>query len=342
MKSVKFNNDKNNNTAFNDSIKSETKKRKNCRSIDNKMISIENLKGKTFTEKKHLSENIKIPSNLNDVDINSSNSNNTNNSNIFNNNDSIHKSKKLIKNLSNKENAYLVISTSNCLRLCERFFFARATENLRKITSIPKILAANKYFLIEKKTEIEKKIKLCYDKVNKGFTPSKTAEMTLNFISSKIENEYKYTVLEKINDKEEINYFIQFSKLLFVLVNENFEGDSEFKIINALYEKINRKGYEKIKDYLYLIYIKKNKENKIIENIEKLSEIINEYPNLSDYLTSLKYCKFISYTYYLIKEIILYVKDIQDTIKLIENSENFLDIINKKLNLYIAHYDNKL
>ena len=91
-----------------------------------------------------------------------------------------------------------------------------------------------------------------------------------------------------------------------------------------------------------MIYIKKNKENTIIENIEKLNEIINEYPNLSDYLTSLKYCKFISYTYYLIKEIILYVKDIQDTIKLIENSENFLDIINKKLNLYIAHYDNKL
>ena len=340
-KSVKFNKDKNN--VYNDSDKNENKKHKSSKSIDNKTISLGNLKDKNFSEKKHLSENIKIQNDMNDVvDINSTNSNNTNNSNIFNNNDSIHKSKKLIKNLSNKENAYLIISNSNCLRLCERIMFARATENLRKITTIPKILANNKYFLMEKKNEIEKKIKLCYEKLNKEFIPSKTVEMTLNFISSKIENEYKYTVFDKINDNEEKNYYYHFSELLFILVNEKFEGDSEFEIIDNLYEKINRKGYEKIKDYLYLIYIKKYKENKIIENIEKFNEIINQYPVLSDYLTSLKYCKFISYTYYLIREIIIYVKDVQDTTKLIEDSEAFLEVINKKLNLYNTHYDNKL
>ena len=240
-----------------------------------------------------------------------------------------------IKNLSKKENAYLVLSYSKCLRLCERMIFARSSPKLREAISKQQILDTNKLYLMEKVKELNKKIEICDKKLRNKFTASKTAEMTLNFITNNIENEFKLNIFENFDEKEKIfNY--NYIKLLYLLLDENYENIKNENLIKELSQKISNKGFSTIKDYIYFIYIKNSKENKIIDNIDKIKNIISESPSLIDFKSSMKSDdKFVSYSCYLFKEIINYVNEKVDTFNLKNDCVNLINIINNKISLYI-------
>ena len=243
-----------------------------------------------------------------------------------------------IQNLSIKEKSYLILSYSKCLRLCERVIFARSTSKLRQSISIKNILDTNQIYLNDKKKELEKKIEYCNDKLNIKFTASKTAEITLNFITINIENEFKLNLFDNLNNENDKKYCYSYVKILYLLLDENYSHIENENLIKQLYQKISNKGYTTIKDYLYNIYIKNLKENKIIENIDKINDILMNVPDLLNFKKSILYDRFISYTCYLFKEIVNYSNGILDTIKLKRDCINYINIINNKINLYNERY----
>jgi hypothetical protein len=243
-----------------------------------------------------------------------------------------------IKNLSQKEKSYLILSYSKCLRLCERMIFARSTSKLRQSISKKDILDTNRIYLNEKLKELENKIENCNDKLKNKFNASKTAEMTLNYITSNIENEFKLNLFQNLYDENDKIYCYNYVKLLYILLDENYAQIENENLIKQLYQKISNKGYTNIKDYLYFIYIKHLKENKTIENIDKINDILTTVPDLLSFKNSIKYDRFFSYTIYLLKEIVDFSNGVIDTIKLKRDCINFIDIINNKINLYNEKY----
>ena len=239
-----------------------------------------------------------------------------------------------IKNLSQKEKSYLILSYSKCLRLCERMIFARSTSKLRQSISKKDILDTNRIYLNEKLKELENKIENCNDKLKNKFNASKTAEMTLNFITSNIENEFKLNLFQNLYDENDKIYCYNYVKLLYILLDEDYAQIENENLIKQLYQKISNKGYINIKDYLYFIYIKHLKKYKSIENIDKINDILATVPDLLSFKNSIKYDRFFSYTIYLLKEIVDFSNAVIDTIKLKRDCINFIDIINNKINLY--------
>ena len=239
-----------------------------------------------------------------------------------------------IKNLSQKEKSYLILSYSKCLRLCERMIFARSTSKLRQSISKKDILDTNRIYLNEKLKELENKIENCNDKLKNKFNASKTAEMTLNYITSNIENEFKLNLFHNLYDENDKIYCYNYVKLLYILLDEDYAQIENENLIKQLYQKISSKGYTNIKDYLYFIYIKHLKENKTVENIDKINDILTTVPDLLSFKNSIKYDRFFSYTIYLLKEIVDFSNGVIDTIKLKRDCINFIDIINNKINLY--------
>ena len=243
-----------------------------------------------------------------------------------------------IKNLSQKEKSYLILSYSKCLRLCERMIFARSTSKLRQSISKKDILDTNRIYLNEKLKELENKIENCNDKLKNKFNASKTAEMTLNFITSNIENEFKLNLFQNLYDENDKIYCYNYVKLLYILLDEDYAQIENENLIKQLYQKISNKGYINIKDYLYFIYIKHLKKYKSIENIDKINDILATVPDLLSFKNSIKYDRFFSYTIYLLKEIVDFSNGVIDTIKLKRDCINFIDIINNKINLYNEKY----
>ena len=241
-----------------------------------------------------------------------------------------------IKNLSKREKAYLILSYSKCLRLTERMIFARSCSKLREAILKKQILDINKLYLMEKMKELYKKVEICDQKLKIKFTASKTAEMTLNFITNNIENEFKLSILENFDEKEKI-FSYNYVKLLYLLLDENYENIKNENLIKELSQNISNKGFSTIKDYIYFIYIKNSKENKIIEHIEKIENIISDSPKLMDFKNSIKSDnKFVSYSCYLFKEIINFVNERVDTFNLKNDCVNLIGIVNNKINLFIG------
>ena len=239
-----------------------------------------------------------------------------------------------IKNLSFRENAYLILSYSDTLRLRERIIFSRSTINLRKNLSKKQILETNKIYLYEKLKELENNLNICNEKIKNKFTVSKTAEMIFNFITSNIENDFKLNTPQILNDKNEKNQYYNYIKLLYILLDESYDNISNENLINQLYQKINNKGFNNIKDYLYFIYIKNLKENKVVENAEIIQKLIKEIPDFINYQKSIKYSKFISYCCYLIKEIVNFIEEKINSLILKKKYINLIEIVNNKLNNY--------
>ena len=253
---------------------------------------------------------------------------NTNNKNAF------PKNIPQIKNLSYRENAYLILSYSDTLRLRERLIFSRSTINLRKNISKKQILETNKIYLNEKLKELENNLNICNEKLKSKFTASKTAEMIFNFITSNIENDFKLNTPQILNDKNEKSQYYNYIKLLYILLDESYENIPNEDMTNQLYQKINNKGFNNIKDYLYFIYIKNLKENKVVENADMIQKLIKEIPDFINYQKSIKFSKFISYCCYLIKEIVNFIEEKINSLILKKNYINLIEIVNNKLNNY--------
>ena len=246
------------------------------------------------------------------------------------------------KNLSGKEYACYILSKSPILRFCERMIFSRSTNNLRNIISKDSMFNENKILLEKKISELKEKIILCNKILDTPFSASKTADITLNFTTSLQEFEFKEYPILKAKEKEK-KYYVNFIKMLYYLLNEKFDNNDNFIIsLRAnLYSIIKEKGYNCIRDYLYDVYIKKKEKIKEIPNINELNNIINQDKELYDNNNFFHVCKFISFTMFLLKEIIKFGNNINSTIELKMKAKNLIDIIVLKLENYKEKIENK-
>ena len=255
------------------------------------------------------------------------------------------------KGLSNKESSYYVLAKSPILRFCEKMIFSRSTPALRNILSKDIIIRDHEIILRNKIEELEKKIILCDKILDTPFTASKTADITLNFITSLQEIEFReFPIL--LSNEEEKKYYLNYLKIIYYLLEEEIEtkegdnslADENNMIINLrknLYIKINKKGFRTLRDYLYNVFITKKDNIKDIPKIAEINYLINQVNNMFEIHNSLKICKFISFTLYLVKEIVNFGNNIKSSVELRIKAKNLIDIINMKLNRYISKYKNK-
>ena len=248
---------------------------------------------------------------------------------------------KTTKKFSNKECAFYILANSPILRLRERIIFSRSSPLLKETLSIDDILKKNEEFLQDKIDELKDRIMQCNNEISTPFTASKTADITLNFITMKEEEGFRQ-VHENITTDKEKNLYYDYYRIIYLLFNEDYPEKNDVNIYKNLYEKVVYKNkYISIRDYLYHIYIAKKQDNHILKNIDKINEIINREPNFFKIHRMIKMCKFVSFSQYLIQEIIKYGNNIQNAVKLKEKAENFLDIVYDKLDMYRMEYKNK-
>ena len=259
----------------------------------------------------------------NKPNINNSKTNNTTINNII-------KDPKMEK-LSSLEKSYYILSKSPVLRLNERIIFGRSTSNLRSIQSIPDILKQNEKLLKEKIKELEGEMSECDKRISTVFNPSKTAEINFNFILSKDEEEFKNFVWFAENEKEKSEYFC-FLKLIYLLLNESYDNIELKNLSEKLYMAINKKGFKTVKEYMYNIYFKKKENNNIVYNIDKINNLLEEAEVDENY--NIKFCRFALFTSFLVKEIIKYGNDVKNMVELKIKTKEFIDVINKKLELF--------
>ena len=236
-------------------------------------------------------------------------------------------------NISSKEQAFYILSTSPVLRLTEQFIFSRATKNIKNSLKVEYLLKNHNIFLNAKVNELQNEINLCEKRIKSPFVASKIADITLNFITSTDEQEFKdFDIIE--NNKDEINYYNNYIKLLYILFNENYDDNLDIKSLkNNLFEKVKEKGFYYLRDYLYHIFIAKKEEFNIIPKIEIINnEILKNCPKLLNFHETLKICKFAAFSNYLIKEIVIYANNMKDTIELKFRAKNLLDIVLDKIN----------
>jgi hypothetical protein len=236
------------------------------------------------------------------------------------------------KNISSREGAYYLLSTSPILRLCERLIFSRASPNVKKVITTSTILKNHIVFLNDKANELKSEIELCEKRLKTPFVASKIADITLNFITSLDEQEFQEFDIYETNE-EDINLYYNYIRLLYLLFNMNYDNDCDGKKLkNNLIETLKDKGFKYIRDYLYYIYIARKEENNIVEKIDIINnEIIKKDPKILDYHETFKICRFLAFTNYLIKEIINYANNIKDVFLLKIKAQNFLDIVLDKI-----------
>ena len=224
-----------------------------------------------------------------------------------------------LKSLTGREKAYYVLSQSMVLELRDRIFFSRMTEKLRSLTSVKEIQKANDSYDKNKVKELEQKILNYNTAINTPFIPSKIAMISINLIMENDEDDFINFIKnnEHIEEKEK-NYFDIYVGLLFILLRENYdENNKEENNINSLYDKLDKKGYESLKDYLYEIFISQKNGRQIYNEsrIKKFNELFEKLPDLVKYQGEIKNCKFISFSYFLIHELYIYwdkIKGIHD------------------------------
>ena len=236
------------------------------------------------------------------------------------------------KKITLKEESFYILATSPVLRLNEQLIFSRATKNIRNVLPINNILKNHNIFLNAKANELMNEIALCEKRIKMPFTASKIADITLNFITSLDEQEFRdFDILE--TNKEAIKIYYIYIKLLYVLLNISYDRDLEGKKLkNYLFEKIKKKGFKHLRDYLYYIYIAKKEDMNIMAKIDIINnEIVKKFPDILSFQENLKICRFTAFTIYLIKEIINYANNIKDTFELKFKAQNLLNIVMGKI-----------
>ena len=252
------------------------------------------------------------------------------------------------KKLTSKEISYYILSKSPILRLYERMIFSRSSQGLRNILPKEIVLKDHEIVLKMKIEELKKKIILCDKILDTPFSASKTADITLNFITSFQESEFKDFPIILANDEEK-KYYINYLKIIYNLLEEEIENkdngkttaDQNNMIINLrqnLYVKINAKGFKSLRDYLYNIFITKKEYIKEIPKIVEINYLLTQVNNMFEIHNSLKICKFISFTLYLIKEIVKFGNNIKSSVELKIKAKNLIEILNKKLNKYNSKF----
>jgi hypothetical protein len=270
---------------------------------------------------------------------------------------SISNNKKVFTNILNnpmltsKEKALYILSNSHVLPLKSQIILSRGSDNLRKKILKKNLLMNYEAFLKNKIKQYEEKQRLYTEKIQSHFNPTKIAEITLNFITTQSEKLFNEHYIILLNNKKDPTfiYYKNYIKVIYYIINESLidENNNEINdniLLTNLNNIINKKGFKTIKDYLYFLFISNNthtKEKSFINNIDKIDDIINkEVPDLLNFDESLKMCKFIIYSLYLIKEIIEFATVIKKTIELKIEENEFIQYIKNILDKFTNKYLN--
>ena len=297
----------------------------NIKKNSNSQKEIVNQKKITFSKDKNI---------FNKLD--ESKSTKTNNTNININNDTKNTFDELkLKSLTSREKAYYTLSQSMILGLRDRIFFSRMTEKLRSMTSVKEIQKANDSYIKNKIKELEQKILDYNTAINTPFTPSKIAMISINLIMENDEDDFINFIKnnEHIEEKEK-NYYDIYVGLLFILLRENYdENKKEENNINSLYDKLDKKGYENLKDYLYEIFISQKNGRQIYNEsrINKFNELFEKLPDLVKYQGEIKNCKFISFSYFLIHELYIYWDKIKEYHDVKNKTQTYIKYLKSKI-----------
>jgi hypothetical protein len=281
---------------------------------------------------------------------------NKNNNNItvkYNNENEKENSKKKIvnilknKNLTKREKAFYILIKSPVLPLRSQLILSRGSNNIKKAISTKEILKNYEKQLKDKIKEYQKKIVEYNLKIKSHFRSSKIAEISLNFITNRCESQFceiYYKLLSKKENSTTYSYYQAYIKVIYYIIDErigevvNKEGNMEIdyeKILVNLFDILKRKGYYTIKDYLYYLFISKTnkrKERCFMKNMDKIDELISkEEPKLLDLGELPRMCKFIQFSFYLVKEIIEFGKLIKETTRIKIETENLLVLLKKNL-----------
>ena len=244
--------------------------------------------------------------------------------------------KEIFKKLTSKEKACAILSQSKILQLSERVIFSRATENVRKLIPIKDLMMQNELFLKEKINQIKLNLIMYNKKIESPFIPSKTADISLNIIKKEDEDSFKEVIdnSQNLNENEK-KYYHTYICLLYILLGEEVEGIN-FENINVkiIIEKLNKKGYECMKDYLYLNFIK---QHSTLLNEEKRMKIFEEFYSIlieqSEQSEIIKRYKFVIFSYFLIKEIYEYRNNLRKLIDIKNKTKAYFDVLKNKCQL---------
>ena len=341
-----LNNNNNNNMNLNKSILNKTLKdnyinininndsinQKNNSTLDNNIKKNSNSQKEIVNQKKiTFSKDKNIFNKLDE-----SKSTKTNNTNININNDTKNTFDELkLKSLTSREKAYYTLSQSMILGLRDRIFFSRMTEKLRSMTSVKEIQKANDSYIKNKIKELEQKILDYNTAINTPFTPSKIAMISINLIMENDEDDFINFIKnnEHIEQKEK-NYYDIYVGLLFVLLRENYdENNKEENNITSLCDKLDKKGFENFKDYLYEIFISQKNGRQIYNEsrINKFNELFEKLPDLIKYQGEIKNCKFISFSYFLIHELYIYWNKIKEFHDVKNKTQTYIKYLKSKI-----------
>jgi hypothetical protein len=250
------------------------------------------------------------------------------------------KIQKEISFLSNKEKALILLITSPILSLKSKMILSRSSPNIKKIITRKEILRDYESVIINKIKIYENKLAFYNQTIISGFTPSITSEITLNFITKNSEEDFisiYNELLTKKNDPDFI-YYKCYIRLIYYVINEDQNQINEDDLLTKLFHVVNQKGYDNLKDYFYFLYISKlndHKENGFIKNIEKINDMIrNDAPNLLSFSESGKACRFIKFSFYLIKEVVDFGNTIKNMTKLEMETKVFIDTLKSSLNKF--------
>ena len=251
------------------------------------------------------------------------------------------------KNLTKREKAFYILIKSPVLPLRSQLILSRGSNNIKKAISTKEILKNYEKQLKDKIKEYQKKIVEYNLKIKSHFRSSKIAEISLNFITNRCESQFceiYYKLLSKKENSTTYNYYQAYIKVIYYIIDErigevvNKEGNMEIdydKILVNLFDILKRKGYYTIKDYLYYLFISKinkRKERCFMKNMDKIDELIaKEEPKLLDIGELPRMCKFIQFSFYLVKEIIEFGKLIKETTRIKIETENLLVLLKKNL-----------
>ena len=244
--------------------------------------------------------------------------------------------KEKFKKLTTKEKACAILSQSKILQLSERVIFSRATEKVKKLIPIKDLMMQNELFLKEKINQIKLNLIMYNKKIEAPFIPSKTADISLNIIKKEDEDAFKEVIdnSQNLNENEK-KYYHTYICLLYILLGEEMEGINFENInIKILIEKLNKKGYEYMKDYLYLNFIKQhsrvNNEEKRMKIFEEFYSILLEQAEQSEII---KRYKFVIFSYFLIKEIYEYRNNLRKLIDIKNKTKAYFDVLKNKCQL---------
>ena len=240
-----------------------------------------------------------------------------------------------LKNFTNREKAFYLLSQSTVLRLTERIIFSQSTPKIRSLVPIKDILFSNELFIRNEINTLNEKLDSYTKMIMEPFNPSKLAEISLNFITNEDEKEFiQLFLLKKLNgNKEGKDFYYNYIHIMFYLIENKFiEVNENENVANLLYKILNDKGYKHIKDFLYEMFIKKtNKNRNLIELYDNFEELKETLPNKIENNEIIKSNRFISFSYFLIKEFLDYGIKRKEIIFLKSETEKFLNTLKFKI-----------